>query len=45
MAGRIGMRTAEALVEGDKDYLCAEPRFRCETPVRRLHRPLTRSVL
>ncbi|MBP3954525.1 formaldehyde-activating enzyme [Gemmata sp. G18] len=25
MAGRIGMRTGEALVEGDKDYLCAEP--------------------
>jgi formaldehyde-activating enzyme len=25
MAGRIVMRTAEALVEGDKDYLCAEP--------------------
>lgn len=23
--GRIGMRTAEALVEGDLDYLCAEP--------------------
>ena len=22
---RIGMRTGEALVEGDKDYLCAEP--------------------
>ena len=25
MAQRIVMRTAEALVEGDKDYLCAEP--------------------
>jgi 5,6,7,8-tetrahydromethanopterin hydro-lyase len=25
MSERIGMRTAEALVEGDKDYLCAEP--------------------
>lgn len=25
MAKRIIMRTAEALVEGDKDYLCAEP--------------------
>ena len=25
MAGRIVLRTAEALVEGDKDYLCAEP--------------------
>ncbi len=25
MAERIIMRTAEALVEGDKDYLCAEP--------------------
>src|ERR1044071_9550964 len=25
MAGRIVMRTGEALVEGDKDYLCAEP--------------------
>jgi formaldehyde-activating enzyme len=25
MARRIGMRTGEALVEGDKDYLCAEP--------------------
>jgi len=25
MAQRIGMRTGEALVEGDKDYLCAEP--------------------
>jgi formaldehyde-activating enzyme len=25
MAGRIIMRTGEALVEGDKDYLCAEP--------------------
>ncbi|MCE9565724.1 MAG: formaldehyde-activating enzyme [Planctomycetes bacterium] len=25
MAERIGMRTGEALVEGDKDYLCAEP--------------------
>src|SRR3954462_5237334 len=25
MAGRIGMRTGEALVEGDTDYLCAEP--------------------
>lgn len=24
-AGRIVMRTGEALVEGDKDYLCAEP--------------------
>ena len=23
--GRIGMRTAEALVEGELDYLCAEP--------------------
>lgn len=23
--GRIGLRTGEALVEGDKDYLCAEP--------------------
>ncbi len=22
---RIGLRTGEALVEGDKDYLCAEP--------------------
>jgi formaldehyde-activating enzyme len=25
MAERIGLRTGEALVEGDKDYLCAEP--------------------
>jgi len=25
MAKRIGVRTGEALVEGDKDYLCAEP--------------------
>lgn len=25
MANRIVMRTGEALVEGDKDYLCAEP--------------------
>ena len=25
MAERIVMRTGEALVEGDKDYLCAEP--------------------
>ena len=25
MAGRIVLRTGEALVEGDKDYLCAEP--------------------
>ena len=25
MAGRIVMRTGEALVEGGKDYLCAEP--------------------
>jgi formaldehyde-activating enzyme len=25
MASRIIMRTGEALVEGDKDYLCAEP--------------------
>lgn len=25
MAGRIVMRTGEALVEADKDYLCAEP--------------------
>src|SRR5436853_5903848 len=25
MIGRIVMRTGEALVEGDKDYLCAEP--------------------
>lgn len=25
MAERITMRTGEALVEGDKDYLCAEP--------------------
>jgi 5,6,7,8-tetrahydromethanopterin hydro-lyase len=25
MAGKIGMRTGEALVEGDKDYLCVEP--------------------
>ena len=25
MVGRIVMRTGEALVEGDKDYLCAEP--------------------
>ncbi len=25
MAGRIVMRTGEALVEGDADYLCAEP--------------------
>ena len=25
MAGRIVMRTGEALIEGDKDYLCAEP--------------------
>src|ERR1700712_1103466 len=25
MAERIIMRTGEALVEGDKDYLCAEP--------------------
>lgn len=25
MAGRIIMRTGEALVEGEKDYLCAEP--------------------
>lgn len=25
MADRIGVRTGEALVEGDKDYLCAEP--------------------
>src|SRR5205085_1128896 len=25
MAGRIVMRTGEALVEGDRDYLCAEP--------------------
>jgi len=25
MAGRIGLRTGEALVEGEKDYLCAEP--------------------
>ena len=34
MAGKIVMRTAEALVEGDKDYLCADPRFGCETPRR-----------
>ena len=25
MAERIVMRTGEALVEGDKDHLCAEP--------------------
>jgi formaldehyde-activating enzyme len=25
MAGRVGMRTGEALVEGDVGYLCAEP--------------------
>jgi len=25
MAKKIGLRTGEALVEGDKDYLCAEP--------------------
>src|SRR6187551_2374936 len=25
MSEKIGMRTGEALVEGDKDYLCAEP--------------------
>ena len=25
MIARIGLRTGEALVEGDKDYLCAEP--------------------
>ncbi|QJX00431.1 formaldehyde-activating enzyme [Frigoriglobus tundricola] len=25
MAGKIVLRTGEALVEGDKDYLCAEP--------------------
>ena len=25
MSARIGLRTGEALVEGDKDYLCAEP--------------------
>ncbi len=25
MAGRIGMRTGEALVEGDIGYICAEP--------------------
>src|SRR6478672_3217500 len=25
MAARIVMRTGEALVEGDKDYLCAQP--------------------
>ena len=25
MTTRIGLRTGEALVEGDKDYLCAEP--------------------
>lgn len=25
MAGRIVLRTGEALIEGDKDYLCAEP--------------------
>ena len=25
MSARIGMRTGEALVEGDQDYLCAEP--------------------
>ena len=25
MAERIVLRTGEALVEGDKDYLCAEP--------------------
>ena len=31
MAERIVMRTGEALVEGDKDYLCAEPEFGCET--------------
>ena len=33
MAGRIVMRTGEALVEGDKDYLYADAQFRCETPV------------
>ena len=31
---RIVMRTGEALVEGDKDYLCAEPRVGCEAPLR-----------
>ena len=36
MAERIVMRTGEALVEGDKDYLCAEPRVGCETPRRHL---------
>ncbi len=25
MAGRIGMRTGEAMVEGDIGYICAEP--------------------
>ena len=25
MADRIVLRTGEALVEGDRDYLCAEP--------------------
>ncbi len=25
MSARIGLRTGEALVEGDQDYLCAEP--------------------
>jgi hypothetical protein len=34
MAERIVLRTGEALVEGDKDYLRADARFRCETPVR-----------
>lgn len=34
MPERIVMRTGEALVEGDKDYLCADPRFGCETPRR-----------
>ncbi len=31
MAERIVLRTGEALVEGDKDYLCAEPRVGCES--------------
>lgn len=34
MAERIILRTGEALVEGDIDYLCADPRFGCETPRR-----------
>ena len=42
MAGRIVMRTGEALVEGDKDYLCAEPEV---VPRVRTQKPARASVL